>query len=123
MMEVSIRGPVWRAPCPHPMSPSCSLKPDCLPCRSAGQGAGGVTGDFATVIVLLDRNTDVIPILIMGKYSYFQLCRNSWGGILANPNCTAKERSPSMNHPIHIPPTAFFEFGQNGQHCMILLEN
>jgi len=55
MMEVSIRGPVWRAPCPHPMSPWCSLRPDCQPCCSAGQGAGGVTGDFATVIALLDR--------------------------------------------------------------------
>jgi len=26
MMEVSIRGPVWRGPCSHPMSPKCSFE-------------------------------------------------------------------------------------------------
>ena len=43
MMEVSIRGPVWRGPCDCLMSPRCPFTPDCLPYRPVGQGAGVVT--------------------------------------------------------------------------------
>jgi len=55
MTEVSIRGPVWRGPCSHLMSPNCSWMSDCRLCRPIGQGAGAVTGSFAKDIVLLAR--------------------------------------------------------------------